>query len=171
MSADKLKEVGGSGRAGLRAGLLVLLAVSAGCVTSTVAPDRLRIATSEKVDCPATGLTIDQRRDRDLGFGVFVPDFYRAVGCDREWLCGFHTAPTNAYVCEESGRSREETMRQIVLDRLALETSCPRAKIEVLSKTEWRVGTETAYRLSACDRAFVCTTAAGRVDCKAALGQ
>lgn len=151
--------------------VLLLLVATVGCVTSKVTPDHLKTATAEKVECQATGLTIDQREDKDLGFGISVPKFYRAIGCEREWTCGFRLAPVNAYVCDETPRSREETTRKIVIDRLGLETSCPKARIEFLNKTEWRVGTETAYRLSACDRNYVCTAAAGRVDCKAALGQ
>lgn len=74
-------------------------------------------------------------------------------------------------ICEETAASKEVTTQKIVLDRLALETGCPAEKIKIDDKAGWSRGTETAYRMEACGKWYVCTTAAGRTDCKEALAQ
>jgi hypothetical protein len=85
--------------------------------------------------------------------------------CDRDFVCEF--GRRNNAECHEV--SVEKTMRKVVLDRLALETGCPTENIEFASQAAWVRGTEHAYRLTACGKSYVCTTASGRTDCKAAL--
>lgn len=79
--------------------------------------------------------------------------------CMREFECA--SGP-----CKETERSKE---LQVAIDRLALETSCDRKSISVISQAEWRAGTETAFRLGACSSEYICTVAAGRVNCKPAM--
>jgi hypothetical protein len=85
--------------------------------------------------------------------------------CDRDFVCEF--GRRNNAECHEV--SVERTMRKVVLDRLGLETGCPTENIEFANQAAWVRGTEHAYRLTACGKAYVCTTASGRTDCKAAL--
>lgn len=73
--------------------------------------------------------------------------------------------------CEETEASKAAVYRQVVLDRLSLETGCAPELVAVTKEADWSRGGEKAYRMTACGKAYVCTTAAGRTDCKAALGE
>jgi len=151
----------------------VLLSLSlVGCAAGQRPPIAIAFeGTSANTRCPS--VTIEQFRSEKGAFGIEVPKTWTATGCDREWSCRFnHSAYLTQYsVCEETPASKETITRKVVVDRLALETMCPANRIAVTSQSEWRTGTETAYRLTACDQPYICVAAAGRVDCKKALSQ
>lgn len=71
--------------------------------------------------------------------------------------------------CEETEESKDLTAMTIAKDRLGLETGCD--KISLVGQAAWIRGTERAYGFDACGKRYTCTTASGRTDCKAALGQ
>lgn len=71
--------------------------------------------------------------------------------------------------CEESSQSRKRTTRLVVRDRLSIETGCPKEKVSIIRTSEWKNGTETAYRMTACGKTYVCIHASGRINCKSAL--
>lgn len=97
--------------------------------------------------------------NRAMGVYYHDPECTVAL-CMRELTCTGST-------CEETPRSKE---LQVALDRLVLETTCERGTIALVSQAEWRVGTETAFRLRACNSVdYVCTVAAGRAACSTAL--
>lgn len=126
--------------------------------------------TVKETGCPK--VVVQQFETQLYGFGHEFPGRWTATGCGREWFCRFDARGySSGYACSETPVSKEVVTRKVVVDRLALETLCSVDRIEVVSQTEWRVGTETAYRLIACGAAYTCTAAAGRVDCKKALGQ
>lgn len=93
--------------------------------------------------------------------------------CDRNFDC---TSRVNRSadiveesVCMETATSKEHTARKVAFDRLVIETGCPAANVQFVDQSEWVAGTERAYRLSACGKPYVCTTAAGRTECRRAL--
>lgn len=97
---------------------------------------------------------------------------YVATNCDREFSCvlpvdGRELEAIGPAECEESRASIDRSSRKFIVDRIGLETGC-RSKDVVLGEAIGS-GTERAFRLTACGSAYVCTTAAGRTDCKAAL--
>jgi hypothetical protein len=94
-----------------------------------------------------------------------------AKGCDREVRCAVrYYGPRHGRMeCLETEESEQRTLRKLVVDRLSLETSCPTQQVSITEQANWTRGTEHAYRLSACGKPYVCTTAAGRTDCKPAL--
>jgi hypothetical protein len=89
--------------------------------------------------------------------------------CDRQFLCRSSSQAAFPDACSETPESTERTAQKISADRLALETSCPSASIHLVETAAWTRGDERAYRFTACGKPYVCTTAAGRTDCKAAL--
>lgn len=128
-------------------------------------------AVEEVTRCPASDARV-ARVDLKADFSPMT-----AAICDRDFRCEPELDRIKRELtmvgvkCEETAQSLERTERRVVVDRLALETSCPPQKIVVVSSTAWKRDTERGYRLNACDRAFICTTAAGRTDCKPALDQ
>ncbi len=102
---------------------------------------------------------------------------YAATLCDRDFSCRgvFDSVRRKLTMvgatCEEFSGSIERTSRKVAVDRLAVETSCPAKDIQIGEATAWIRGSERAYRLSACGKAYVCTTASGRTDCKGALAE
>jgi len=109
-------------------------------------------------------------RSRQEQFSVIL-----AWNCDRSFECVPVTDSVKRELtivgakCDETPESAERTAIKISVDRLALETGCPAKNIQVGEAMNWTRGTERAFRLTACGSAYVCTTAAGRTDCKAAL--
>ncbi len=95
--------------------------------------------------------------------------------CDRQFECvsrvDMRRNVTNDTTCTELAASADRTARRVSVNRLALETGCPENNIQVATTAAWVNGTERAYRLMACGHPYVCTTATGRSDCKAALAQ
>lgn len=82
---------------------------------------------------------------------------YAAINlCGREFACSRER-------CEESAESVDRTARKSAIDRLALETNCPMEKIQL----QKQLG--NIYRLGACGKDYVCTTASGRLECRLAL--
>jgi hypothetical protein len=96
---------------------------------------------------------------------------WSATGCDRVAMCGaLQTSEFEIETeCKETDESHHRTIKKIVTDRLALETNCPKERVTIEKEMDWRRGSEEAFRMRACGRPFVCTTADGRTDCKAAL--
>lgn len=101
---------------------------------------------------------------------------YAAFGatiCGRQFACASAVSPANDVTeqtrCTETKESSERTLRKVAADRLALETGCPEKDIRVDEASAWTRGTERAFRMTACGGQYICTTAAGRTDCKAAL--
>jgi hypothetical protein len=109
---------------------------------------------------------------------VTCPGKPECTGWDSSWLASC-TADQRQYACsmdghgnvtcQETQRSHAKILVEIVTDRLALETGCDKNRIRIVNKTEWVRGSEEAYRLEACGSLYVCTTAAGRTDCKSAM--
>jgi len=128
--------------------------------------DRLTRITSEKINCSAREMQLGP--EHGDGFGNID---WTAICRDREYQCQQRNLGHEVYDinCKESPESELRTTRKIVVDRLSLETSCPQNQIEITGQSEWRVGTEQAFRLRACGKDYTCTSAAGRVDCKEAL--
>jgi hypothetical protein len=124
--------------------------------------------------CPAGQVTIKDYREPS---GLVSAASWTAVGCGREWACRSWLESYGASYgrsheeCTETQASNAETLRQVVLDRLALETSCPAEQVSITKEADWSRGGEKAYRMTACGKAYVCTTAAGRTDCKPALAE
>lgn len=98
------------------------------------------------------------------GVGVFTASI-----CDRDFTCTTSGRVNLEAECSETKQSVETTNQKVVVDRLQLETGCDRKEIRIVSDADWGRGTERAYRMTACGTPFVCTTAPGRTDCKAAL--
>ncbi len=92
---------------------------------------------------------------------------WRVDQCDRVFICLLKERDTGD--CEETEESEARLIHRIAKDRLALETGCAVDKISDVGQANYTRGTETAYRMQACGKDYVCTTAAGRTDCKAAL--
>jgi hypothetical protein len=99
--------------------------------------------------------------------------------CGRNFVCidgrCLETAASKARVRLLEEAEEERKLMALVVDRIALETRCPRESVRVVEKAEWTRGTERAFRLEACGKQYVCSTAAGlgggRTDCRAALEQ
>jgi hypothetical protein len=97
---------------------------------------------------------------------------YSVKGCSREWVCRDVQLGGPPYLvtkCEETSASKEGIYRQVILDRLQLETGCAAEKISIISSSKWRSGTEQSYRLNACGKIYTCTHATGRTNCAHAL--
>jgi len=142
--------------------LVTVLTVS-GCLTREDIVKRATLATSLQVGCPESSL--------EVGLDGW-PYGWTASGCKRAWSCTTpHDNPgaPSQTTCTETQESRAETETDVVVDRLALETGCDRKAVKVVSQAAWSRAGEKAYRLDACGRPYVCTTAPGRTDCKAAL--
>lgn len=141
-------------------GRLFLLAVAAmgltGCME--LIKQRVQLRASGSISCPPEEIVVS---DKPGGVQEWVVD-----GCGRQSSCDYEG---NLLVCEETADSKHRTLKKVVVDRLALETNCPAPGIHVDSESSWSRGDEHAYRMTACGAAYVCTTAAGRTDCKAAL--
>lgn len=96
-----------------------------------------------------------------------------ASGCGRKFDCVVNMSGWGAYArydaeCKESAGSASRAAENTAIDRLALETDCPRDEIAVLKEADWSRGGERAYRMRACGKAYVCTTGPGRTDCEPA---
>ncbi len=146
--------------------LALVFALPIGC---RVSGDYLLRKTSAELGVAQSSCRATMTRPND-GSGNFGWD---AVCDGRKYACeqkcfGRAGCTTN---CKETRSSEAHTLTKVVVDRLALETGCPKKQIEIVSQSEWKRGSETAYRMKACGKMFVCTTAAGRTDCKAALVQ
>ncbi len=97
-----------------------------------------------------------------------------AINCGKTFLC----TPTLDSIkremtiigakCIETTASLARGAGASVVEYLELETGCPASSIVVVAATK---GSAPAYRLAGCGKAYVCTTAAGRTECKAALDQ
>lgn len=154
----------------MRRALVAASLLVSGCVT--VSPERMAAWRREQSAASLRCGWAETAVERELAGGAWEA---RCEG--RSYVCRPRydaVAPTVAapqIVCEETAESEAETLRRVAVDRLALETGCPAEQIAVTQAAEWGRGRERAFRLTACGRPYVCTTAPGRTDCKAALGQ
>lgn len=154
---------------GLAAATAALLA---GCITVAADGPALRARSAPTIGCDPGKVTIANLKQNASGGLV-----WSASGCNREAVCAseaknFTWGKTGAGTrCEETSSSTEGMSRQVVQDRLALETGCPAARVSILTSSEWTRGGERSYRMEACAKFYVCTTAPGRTDCKLALDQ
>ena len=152
--------------------LVALLAVPVGGCHQMIM-EQIRRDTSERVRCPEARLQVSNYRTGAAGLS---PSTWNAAGCDRRWSCELYATAAGSglpdrMTCSEDEASRQMTIRKVAVDRLALESGCPKEAIRILAESEWSRGGEQAFRMGACGRVYVCTTAAGRTDCKAALPQ
>lgn len=127
-------------------------------------------AVATQTGCDPTPLdvttTVPKQRSGTAGF--------RAVLCGRSFDCVAGVNSRNDVVedettCTETAESTRRVDSMIVVKRLELETGCPEAQVRVLG--QFLIGAESAYRLEACGKTYVCTTAAGKTTCKAALAE
>lgn len=83
-----------------------------------------------------------------------------ATGCGKELLCtGGRGSPDCAPF----------PVYEAVRARASLESGCDSPGVTIVSKPDVRRDAERSYRLEACGAQYVCTSAPGRTDCKAAL--
>lgn len=135
-----------------------LLASATGCIS---VHDRVRLKVSELTSCPPSQIQV---LGDPMGMSRQI-----ARGCDREfdcWVKGYGRV-WNAD-CTEANASKSSMSERVVVDRLSLETDCPREQIRVTKRADWSRGDEKAFRLTACGLPYVCTTAPGRTDCEPA---
>ena len=145
----------------------------AGCIPYSTIEASLKKSTAPDVGCPEDQVVITNYVQGAAGM---YPSTWTAEGCGREWRCELHVGSAKSgsisrQACTETAASNAETLRQVVLDRLSLETGCAPELVAVVKEADWSRGGEKAYRMTACGKAYVCTTAAGRTDCKAALAE
>lgn len=93
----------------------------------------------------------------------------RDFSCDAEWDSVRREMKIVGAHCREDPASAERTALKIAIDRLSVETGCSAEVVKLGGTTSWTRGSERAYRLIACGKPYVCTTAVGRTDCKVAL--
>ena len=149
----------------MRGSVFLLLVVFSGCFSAAAMQDKIREKAAPHVGCPASEITMENFYTNYAGFASYKTD-----GCGRQFACSTEsTTGVSITKCDEFPESKEKTTVAVVVDRLSLETNCPKEKITVVNKTDWSSGSESAYRMDACGTQYVCTTAAGRTDCKQAL--
>ena len=126
--------------------------------------------------CQPERITIENSQTDDQSSvlaGARIQSAWTAAGCDRIFDCTLLITSGGPFMptpkCTEREASKEATTRKVVTERLALETGCSAEQIKIVQASAWKAGTEQAYRLDACGSPYLCTSAAGRVDCKAAI--
>lgn len=144
-----------------RVALVALTAVLAGCPPGAL-HRTLRRNTALETGCPEDKVSLP-RPPSVMGFA----GSWYAVACDRVYDCRLLT--DNSTRCTETPDSKAVTIQRVVIDRLSLETACPKDKIRVDKGADWSHGGEEAFRLEACGGWYVCAAPAGKVECKAAL--
>lgn len=150
--------------------LALPFAIATACVSvsETQIVESMRLNTSIQTRCPESQIAV-----RCPGGECYGQLSWAASACGRQYTCAMtgSTSPTLAASCRESAASEQRSLMNVVIDRLALESGCPKSDIQVVQAAEWQRGSERAYRLRACGHFFICTTAAGRTDCKQAMSQ
>jgi len=129
--------------------------------------DNLEAKSRPHVACDLVRITNKSRHEAIV--------FWDTESCDgpqRQYRCKGRIRDFGLFdvSCIEKQASRQEVKADVVLDRLHLETGCPKSEIKIVAASKWRSGTEQSYRMNACGRSYVCTTAAGHTDCKPAEG-
>jgi hypothetical protein len=136
--------------------VLLILCLS-GCLSPAEQKWALQQQASPYLGCPATRVKVSEP-------GVYP---VQAQGCDREVVCSWNgPSTTGTWICQETPDSSARTEQKVVVDRLALETACPREQIQVVERANWSRGGEAAFRMWACGVFYACTTAPGRTECK-----
>lgn len=147
----------------MRCAALALPIVLTGCFAAY--KPSLGTMSAAKTGCPEGQLVIEELSS-PIGLA------WVATGCDRAWECLWTSSQYSSRAdCDETPASAARTELRVATDRLQLETNCPVEQVKLIRQAEWRRGSETAYRFDACGRTYVCTAAAGRTDCKPALGE
>jgi hypothetical protein len=136
------------------------------CVPYSMIEPGIRRESARHLGCPERELVISKYE-----MGMAGVSSWTAEGCERRFECVRREDGRDRASCSETPDSEEKTSRRVVVDRLSLETECPAEQIGIVSQAAWVRGTETAYRMLACGKSYVCTTAAGRTDCKPALAE
>ncbi len=139
-----------------------LLALSGCAATFADVVPQLVAATAPEVDCPAERLRVSERQEPEDLRPVL---HWTARGCGREWACSGNRA---VVTCRESEQSRAVSLRQLVVERVALESGCAADQVAVERESEWSRGGDRAYRLAACGKAWICTTSTRGTDCRRA---
>lgn len=146
-------------------------------------------AAQQVLQCPAKNITaVNDGKHKPLEWSVDGCSRYAACTKLRDnWQCFSGPAP------EWLGTDDEGPVLDMI-DRLALETACPAAQIKTTATfvaAQMTTGEavsaglfgapagrrysdrakDRAFRFAACGRAYVCSQAEGRTDCKVALGQ
>jgi len=119
--------------------------------------------------CPSGPTMIRVLKPKDRGDSAT----FNALYCGRDFTCVSEVNSalevTDRTECEETKESVERATISDAISKLALETACPRIDIKIVDSVNTLRGTERSFRLTACGRAYVCDTADGRTDCRAAL--
>lgn len=87
-----------------------------------------------------------------------------AIGCEREWISDSLPSGWGAFVETETSRARTEA--RACADRLSLQAKCDKKLIVLITRTDFKVGTEQAFRFRACSKEYICTMNAGHIECK-----
>lgn len=149
-----------------------LLLVASACVPYSMIEPALQKQAAGLTGCRAEEIEIS---DYQGGAAGLSSSTYVATGCGRRYYCSHWVAGYNGggdrAECRETAASHAASLRELVVDRLSLETGCPAEQIEMNQQARWTRGTETAYRLTACGKPYICSTAAGRTECKKALAE
>jgi len=142
---------------------LVLAAVIGicGCYSQAQVEDGIRTGASMRMSCPKEEITVS-------GY-VYGGSTWVESGCGREFSCRLDSRVATAATCVEAPASKERTLRKVVVERVVLDSGC--SSVKIVRQTRWRQGSEQAYRLEGCGKAYTCTTAAGRTECRLAIAQ
>lgn len=136
----------------------VVLPVFSSCASQMIAS---RI--SRDTGCPSAQIVVGKQ----TSWAGPLP----AKACDRDFFCFIRSAGYSSWAeCEETASSKAAISEKVVAERLSLETGCPKAKVHVAQRSEWSAGGETAFRMVACERPYLCAYGPGRVECKPAMG-
>ncbi len=146
----------------------LLIALSLGCIVpertrepATPPQVDLQQLSSRAIDCPASAIAVSSYE------AVGYLGRWKAACEGREYLCSSKYG--SLHKCSETPESERRTTLALLRSRLSLETGCPKERVIIVEVGEWQRGQEVAARLTACDKPYVCSTAPGRADCKAAL--
>jgi hypothetical protein len=150
---------------------MVIGGLSAACIPQSLIESSLRRTSSPYLSCSEEQIQVS---NYSQGMAGYAPSTWTATGCDRTFNCSLYVAAAGSGLpdrtdCRETAGSESQTLGRVVVDRLSIETGCPPEKIAVVNQASWSRGTETAYRMTACGKPYVCTTSAKGTDCKAAL--
>lgn len=142
----------------MKRALLAALLLAASCATPQQRTEYLRGEVAKATNCT------------DVEVQPTTTSPYPAKACGgREYMCqSVRLSEFNWETqCDETPQSRDGVMQRIALERVSMESECPREKVQMEELSNWTVGTERAYRFNACGVKYFCTTANGRADCKA----
>ena len=138
---------------------VAIVVLLAGCPSQKSIEDSLRASASQRMSCPKDQIVI-------TGY-VWGGRTWTESGCGRVFDCQLQQHASTD--CSETPASKARTIQKIVVERVILDSGC--SSVKIVGKTAWRQGSEQAYRLEGCGKAYTCTTATGRTDCRLAISQ